>query len=151
MVCTRRGGVNGTLLYCPFTKSGHARRHSRPGKSENTTDRRSFLRKPGFVRDLRLADLFARSHRKQLVLLEAVTPVVQMPPKIEIDLRALRQPELCFPRLEIDRAVIHRLVLAQELNLRHGIQKIGLEVEDLEGVRGNPRASLQSHPILRIC
>src|SRR5579863_8328003 len=75
----------------------------------------------GLVRNLRLADFFTRAHRKQLVVLEAVAPVITMPPKIEVDFRALRQPELRLPALEIDRAVIDRLMLLQELNLRQRI------------------------------
>src|SRR6266496_3778364 len=80
---------------------------------------------------------------EQHVVIKTVTPVVTMLAEVEINLGALRQPESCVLLRERDGAVFDNLVLAEKLNFRHRMNKVGFYTHDLKLVSRNPGSAFQ--------
>ena len=74
-------------------------------------------------------------------MVETVPAIESMFAKIEINFRALRQPEYSVFLLKWDGAVFNDLMLGKKLYLRRRFDQFRFDPRDLEIVRGNPCAS----------
>ena len=82
-------------------------------------------------------------NREKQEVIKSVLPIVAMFAEIEVDLCRFRQPESCILLEERHRAIFHCLVLAEQLDFRHGFDHVGFDPHDLKLVGGNPRPAFQ--------
>src|SRR5580693_3999734 len=73
-----------------------------------------------------------RIDREKQEVIKGVLPVVAMLAEVEIDLCSFRQPESCILLGKRHRAVFHGLVLAEQLDFRHGFDHVGFDPHDLK-------------------
>src|SRR6266849_5192873 len=86
---------------------------------------------------------FLRLRRKQHVVIEAVAAEIPVAAEIEINLCALRQPELGSFLLKRNRPVFDDLMLADQTNLWNWTYHFRLDSNDLKLVGCDPGPSLQ--------
>jgi hypothetical protein len=90
-----------------------------------------------------LLALFLSVGRKQHVMVKTVPAKIPVAAEIEIDLRALRQPELRGFLWKRDRPVFDDLMLAHQTDFWHRTYQFRFDSNDLKLVGGDPGTSLQ--------